>query len=169
MSRWPSRSAPRLALPLQLLMLHRHFPSGDGTLRNGQLLWRQKVQPTPISREYQLRISYADRSVPKAAIEHPCLSALAEGREIPHLYRQDPAWLCLYRPAYREWTAEQALAKTVVPWASLWLFYFEDWLISNEWRGGGEHPGSFEASTSRLRSLKAPHQGRYSHQLAASY
>jgi hypothetical protein len=32
------------------------------------------------------------------------------------------------------------LDQTVVPWAILWLFYFEEWLTSNEWKGGGMHP-----------------------------
>jgi hypothetical protein len=33
-----------------------------------------------------------------------------------------------------------ALDQTVVPWASLWLFYFEEWLASDVWKGGGIHP-----------------------------
>ncbi len=33
------------------------------------------------------------------------------------------------------------LDQTIVPWTALWLFYFEEWLESNEWKGGGEHPG----------------------------
>ncbi|SJM35583.1 conserved hypothetical protein [Mesorhizobium delmotii] len=32
------------------------------------------------------------------------------------------------------------LDQSIVPWTSLWLFYFEDWLTDGEWRGGGEHP-----------------------------
>lgn len=39
-----------------------------------------------------------------------------------------------------EWTSEMPLAETIIPWASLWLFYFEDWLVTNGWKGGGEHP-----------------------------
>ena len=31
--------------------------------------------------------------------------------------------------------------QTIVPWTALWLFYFEEWLFSDEWKGGGEHPG----------------------------
>jgi hypothetical protein len=30
---------------------------------------------------------------------------------------------------------------TIVPWAMLWLFYFEEWLSSSDWKGGGVHPG----------------------------
>ena len=32
------------------------------------------------------------------------------------------------------------LDETVVPWAALWLFYFEEWLVSDKWKGGGAHP-----------------------------
>jgi len=30
--------------------------------------------------------------------------------------------------------------QTIVPWAVLWLFYYEEWLVSDRWKGGGEHP-----------------------------
>jgi hypothetical protein len=32
------------------------------------------------------------------------------------------------------------IANTIVPWSVLWLFYFEDWLCTGEWSGGGVHP-----------------------------
>lgn len=32
------------------------------------------------------------------------------------------------------------LDQTIVPWTMLWLFYFEEWLASGDWKGGGMHP-----------------------------
>jgi hypothetical protein len=32
------------------------------------------------------------------------------------------------------------LDRTIVPWIALWLFYFEEWLASDDWKGGGMHP-----------------------------
>ena len=32
------------------------------------------------------------------------------------------------------------LATTIVPWCSEWLFYYELWLATGEWLGGGVHP-----------------------------
>jgi len=32
------------------------------------------------------------------------------------------------------------LDQTIVPWTSLWLFHLEEWLSSDDWKGGGEHP-----------------------------
>jgi hypothetical protein len=29
---------------------------------------------------------------------------------------------------------------TFVPWTATWLYYFEKWLVSDDWKGGGEHP-----------------------------
>lgn len=106
----------------------------------GKLIWRQPLKPTPISRRYDLRILLGPSSTPKVFVENPCLRDLAGGRSLPHVYQQNPARLCLFQPDYREWAASMFLSETILPWASLWLFFFEDWLITDEWKGGGEHP-----------------------------
>lgn len=131
---------PRLSLAQQYLFLKRDFHDGSGEIRGGRIIWRQPVQPTPISREYQLRLCYKLADSPRTIVERPRLVELANGKRIPHLYKQDPAQLCLYQPSYREWSPSRLLSETVIPWAVLWLFYFEDWLSSGEWNGGGEHP-----------------------------
>jgi hypothetical protein len=115
--------------------------SGTGVLRAGLLVWRYRAYPTPLSRMYQLRIHYRQDDVPQVFVEDPDLVSLAEGRRLPHVYEQRPARLCLYLPRAREWSRWMHIDKTIVPWAALWLFYFEEWLDSYEWKGGGEHPG----------------------------
>jgi hypothetical protein len=45
--------------------------------------------------------------------------------------------------------------QTFVPWTALWLFYFEDWLTTNEWRGGGEHPPQKPDEPARQRPAHA--------------
>jgi hypothetical protein len=84
-------------------------------------------------------------------VDEPDLVALADGRRLPHAYEQRPTRLCLYLPGTGEWTSSMRLDETVVPWAILWLFYFEEWLVSNEWKGGGIHP----KDTSRGRNEHA--------------
>lgn len=32
------------------------------------------------------------------------------------------------------------LNATIIPWTSEWLFNYEVWLATGEWRGGGMHP-----------------------------
>ncbi|MDY0295864.1 MAG: hypothetical protein RB296_00975 [Acidobacteriota bacterium] len=36
------------------------------------------------------------------------------------------------------------IAKTIVPWASEWLIFYELWLATGEWLGGGIHAGTYK-------------------------
>jgi len=115
--------------------------SGRGRLRAGRLVWDFEVQPTPLSRLYGLRLTYPQcGNGPEVVVVAPNLGELADGRKLPHVYRQSPPRLCLYLPGAGEWAAHERLSQTAVPWAALWLFYFEEWLSSDEWKGGGVHP-----------------------------
>jgi hypothetical protein len=117
---------------------------GRGELRPGRLKWRFDTRPTPVSRVYTLDLQYRQGYAPRITVISPDLVALASGRKIPHVYRQMPhaVELCVYLPRTREWISTMRLDRTMVPWAVVWLFYFEEWLASNEWKGGGEHPGN---------------------------
>ena len=95
----------------------------------------------PLSRVYSLRLTYRQAGpVPQVVVVNPDLTVLAEGRKLPHVYQQTPTRLCLYMPGTGQWTPDKSIAATIVPWTVLWLFYFEQWLLSNEWKGGGFHP-----------------------------
>lgn len=131
-----------LGLDRQLGLLKLRDPAGHGEIRGGKLVWRWEAQPTPVSRRYFLRLEQARGLSPRVFVEQPSLSRLADSRPIPHLYSQHPAQLCLYLPDSGEWSGTMALANTLVPWSSFWLYYFEEWLASDEWRGGGVHPPS---------------------------
>jgi hypothetical protein len=129
-----------LDLGKQLSGLRTHFPDGHGRIRRRILTWTMGIRPTPLSGLYRVDIQLGQGSTPKIWVLEPCLADLATDRRLPHVYEQRPAHLCLYRPAYGEWATSTPLYRTVVPWTSLWLFYFEDWLLTDEWKGGGEHP-----------------------------
>lgn len=62
--------------------------------------------------------------------------------DFPHKYDVDPennmVQICLYR--YREFTKDKFLANTIIPWTVEWLYFYEIWLATREWCGGGEHP-----------------------------
>lgn len=106
----------------------------------GRLTWDFEAQPTPISRPYHLRVHYRQGGTPDVLALAPDLCSLAGGRDLPHVYEQRPTRLCLYLPGAGEWTSRKRIVDTIVPWAVLWCFYFEDWLVTGEWSGGGEHP-----------------------------
>jgi hypothetical protein len=112
---------------------------GDGVLRAGQFTWRYSATSSPLSRDYDIRIEFK-HGRPEIFVDGPDLHLLAGGRRIPHLYQQKPPRLCLYLPKTYEWQSWMRLDQTVVPWTTLWLFYFEEWLASDDWKGGGMHP-----------------------------
>ncbi len=118
---------------------------GHGKLHHGNLVWEFEARPTPLCRTYRVRIKYMERKgSPEVYIVDPDPSDLAKSRRIPHVYDQKPARLCLYLPGTGQWSPDLRLVDTIVPWTYLWLFYFEDWLVSDEWKGGGEHPSPEE-------------------------
>lgn len=117
---------------------------GDGELSAGRLTWRYASTPFPLGRDYGIRIEFKQGGRPRIFVEYPDLHLLAGDRRIPHLYQQKPPRLCLWLPQTGEWQRWMRLDQTVVPWTSLWLFYFEEWLASDDWKGGGMHPGTDE-------------------------
>lgn len=136
-----SRGAHKLTAAEQFHLLRSSaLCRGEGRVRAGRLEWRFEARPTPLSRLYTLDLTYQQGKSPKVTVVRPDLPSLAGGRTIPHLYRQRPPRLCLYLPRLREWVADMRIDQTIVPWSLLWLFYFEEWLVSDEWKGGGEHP-----------------------------
>ena len=114
---------------------------GYGSLKRQKLTWTFEATPSPLSRTYLLRIEYVEGATPYVFVDQPDLVVLADGRKLPHVYKQMPPQLCLYLPSSGEWHPGLLLTATIVPWAELWLLYFEEWLHSDEWKGGGRHPG----------------------------
>ena len=134
-----------LSLLTQRALLAQCFPSGVTTIQRSALTWQGTVQPTAISHSYTIRLDYPLGELPKVSLLTPVAQAMADevmpGRIIPHVYSHNhPIQLCVYHPSKREWRRDMPLATTVVPWTIMWLSYFEDWVITDEWSGGGEHP-----------------------------
>lgn len=127
--------------PAQQYFLLRCNPvcAGEGGIGVDGLWWEYRVRPTPLSREYLIRIQYTKGGVPNVSVVTPNLQILAGDRRLPHVYR-DPLRLCLHLPRAYEWTEVMPINRTFVPWTASWLYYFEDWLACGEWRGGGQHP-----------------------------
>jgi hypothetical protein len=95
-----------------------------------------------------MRIEMAQERSPRTFVETPDLAQLADGRDLPHVYR-NPTRLCLYMPGTSEWQPWMRIDQTIVPWSMLWLWYFEDWLVSGEWKGGGVHPREHDQERNR--------------------
>ncbi|ABW67893.1 hypothetical protein Dole_2089 [Desulfosudis oleivorans Hxd3] len=128
------------SLAAQLNALRMAFPEGKGAIKRSQLIWVGNIQPTPLSRTYTVEVSYRLGKKPKTRVISPSIRQLAGEREIPHLYSQKEETLCLFLPWANEWSQGLLLSKTIIPWAYTWFFYFEHWLETDEWMGGGVHP-----------------------------
>ena len=144
------RGGPSLTAMQQFVNLQINpICEGTGSVRLGKLTWEFAAQPDPLSRVYKVRIQYQQGNVPQVYVVNPDLVTLAEGRRLPHVYEQNPARLCLYLPGTSEWSAAKRISETIVPWTYLWLWYFEEWLASGVWKGGGRHPRVLEKPSPR--------------------
>lgn len=109
-------------------------------LKPNLVVWQGTVQPLPISATYNIRIRYKRYRSPQVSVISPALELHEDASALPHTF--SGKYLCLYYSDYGEWTSEKYVADTIVPWISLWLFYYEGWRATGKWLGGGiEHGG----------------------------
>lgn len=131
----------KYSLAQQKVALCRSFPQSVCSISKGRLLWKSKVKPTYLSREYNIEICYLVSKSPKVYVFGDELQKLND-KNFPHNYGVDVknkrVKVCLYR--YQEFSSNKFLSDTIVPWAIEWLYYYEIWLATGEWQGGGEHP-----------------------------
>lgn len=108
------------------------------TTRSGHstLVCRGTLQPTPLNDCYCVRIEYRAPTPPKVWVESPALRERVAGERIPHTFRDGRP--CLFKFDFR---SDMVIARSVVPWLMMWLFFYEAWLVTGEWQGGGLHPG----------------------------
>ena len=118
---------------LRMTLLHPNFRLL--TLTPKLVTWQGSVKPLPLSESYLVRLRYEKYKGPQVSIISPKLRLCDGALSIPHTYIGD--YLCLYYPDYKEWTSAKYVAETIVPWISLWLMYYEAWLATGEWLGGG--------------------------------
>jgi hypothetical protein len=110
----------------------------------------------PIAQSYRVRIVYfTRRQFPAWELSNPYVSVTVldppvgpdprgTGECVPHIYGLgcDPTFprLCLYDPIACEYRPDMPIAGFIIPWAIDWLFFFEEWVRTGVWRGGGRHP-----------------------------
>lgn len=118
--------------------LVRRFPQFSGGVRGGVACWHGELCPSPLSATYRVEISYRLDTTPRVRVIAPELVLRPGLVRPPHTYVDGS--LCLYLPRAKEWSHAMRIADTLVPWTCLWLAYYEAWVITGEWLGGGEHP-----------------------------
>lgn len=134
-----NRYLPRtgVGLALQGLRLLAAYPQFEVKSRSHQrAVWRGTLQPTELSDVYTVEIDYTLSRSPDVHVLDPQLKLHPDHKRLPHVYPGNR--LCLY--TFGEWYPGLYIANTIVPWISLWLFFYEIWLLTGKWKGGGAHP-----------------------------
>jgi hypothetical protein len=98
--------------------------------RQGGIEWKGTLRPTFESPDYHMRIVHELWRSPRMWVLTPTLAA-----DPPHVYSSDDNSLCLYWPSLWRWRPSESLAATIVPWAAMWLYFYEAWLVTGEWLG----------------------------------
>jgi hypothetical protein len=115
------------------------------TLGADRLRWTVRLRPTPLSVTYTVLIDYRSGHCPRVVVIDPPLE-IPDGKTLPHVFPGDE--LCLFYGTEFD-GRKDLIADTIVPWISEWLYFYELWLTTGEWHGGGVHPDS--SSRSRRR------------------
>lgn len=129
-----------LSLRQQRRWVAKWFPAFSCIIKRGVLLVRGQAQPTALSENYDFKIEYRLGCHPISQIERPNLVCPAGQDFIPHL--NPDGSLCLYYPAKKEWTPRHKLTHTIIPWISMWLFYYECWRFTGQRGSWGPHPAT---------------------------
>lgn len=108
------------------------FPRFSAWIKNGELISVGELQPTPLSDTYRVRIKYRVGKTPQVHVLSPALMR-PDGVSLPHVYPGER--LCLHLP--KEWTNDHSLGRHLIPWIAEWLFFYESWIATGSWLGGG--------------------------------
>lgn len=142
-----------LSLLQQKFALIAMYKGAKVSIDKGVLWWYGEARPSPLSRIYSVIIKYDGSDDPVTWVVGSELRNLKH-EDFPHKYDIKPeeniVRLCLFLPGAREWTKQKAIANTVVPWAIEWLYFYEVWLATGVWYGGGQHP---EISSSKTLQM----------------
>lgn len=127
-----------LSVIQQKLCLQRTYPQLIDEIRthNNELMCIIRLQPTPQSIEYKVRIWFKPRYWPKAFLLEPKEIAKVNGKKPHHLYNRDEDGkerLCVFYPKGQEWNDNMFLAESFVPWVITWLSAYEIWQITGIW------------------------------------
>ncbi len=137
----------------------RWFATWEGTL-------------TPISQPYRIWIRYYPEIFwDEVTLKHSYVTVKVldprigpdvrgTGEPTPHTYRyRQPAHspaLCAWDPADEPFDPSVYIADHVIPAVVRWLVFYEDWMDTGVWRGGGKHPNPDSALLDRSPASGTP-------------
>lgn len=116
---------------------------------NHCVIWSGILKPQFTT--YRVEVRYVVGTYPQVRVLSPELERLPGNEEgsLPHVYgpSSDPT-LCLFDPKADEWNSTMLIAEKIIPWTIEWLTFYEFWLMTGVWSGGGRHPTPLSEETS---------------------
>ena len=127
-----------LTMCQQIALMAQDFPQFRviKLRRDREVAWRGTVQPSSLSARYEIRVQFLFNVEPRTFVLSPELVVRPEAKRLPHVYRDGA--LCLN--VFGEWKGWMPISSSTIPWASSWLYFYEVWLATGSWEGGGTHP-----------------------------
>ncbi|TWD47054.1 hypothetical protein FB478_11410 [Arthrobacter sp. AG367] len=141
-------SSGRLNLGQQALALKSVYPDSSVRIGPNRLVWRGRLKPAALSREYTIEISLRVGQTPVVNVVHPLLEPDTQGL-LPHIW--DDGSLCLNMAG--QWSSRMLLVDTTLPWASEWLLHYEMWKGVGLWLGDGPGAESTAAQAALLHPV----------------
>jgi len=133
---------PRYRLIDQQIALAKNYPDTVCYIRHGVLTWKGSICPTALSRTYQVTVTYKIGFRPQVIVTADYLPGL-DRPDFPHKFTIDQennsVKICLH--LRHEFDSTELISDCIIPWAAEWLYFYEIWLATGEWCGGGKHPG----------------------------
>ena len=139
----------------QIAAMRADYPEFQLRHEDGRTaVWRGRLKPTR-QRSYLIQVEYSTPIIgtmftigqvqPYVRVLDPKLERHPDYEEgpIPHVYRDsedlDHPVLCLFSLEGKEWTLDDLISDTTILWAARWLYFYEGWLATKKWLGGGRH------------------------------
>lgn len=116
----------------QAIAISRAFPGFRIVQAHPALVMEGRLQPRALSPSYRLSVILRLHRSPEVRVLSPVLRSNA-----PHRYKDGS--LCLYWPVEWRWADDQSVSKTMLPWAAIWLYFYELWLDTGHWLGPSSH------------------------------
>ena len=120
----------------QIARIKEFFPEAVSHVKCGKAEVIVHLKPTMNSEDYTVKLrAKQGRKTVDIFVIHPKVEKMENGKRVPHLHADGS--LCVYYPKYYEWDYKTPWTETLMPWTSLWLFYYEIWKETGCWFGGG--------------------------------
>ncbi len=131
-----------LTLAQQRIGVISHFPGFRYGGNHNIGIWIGSLRPGDECETYEVKIEYKLGQRPRITVLSPKLRKRDDQSRIPHVYPGEHP--CVYFPRNGEWHPGKLIGNTIIPWLSTWLYYYEVWLVTGKWLGGGIEHGQGE-------------------------